>query len=84
MPVGVRSGLLIRWSTVRSRHAPFKIAFALAQLMNIRTMFVVLHAVVPCLLMPITIVLTIVVTFLVTLSIAPVMDYLTVVYDATR
>ncbi len=47
-------------------------------------MYVVLNAVVPRLVMPITIVLTIVVTFLVTLSIAPVMDYLTVVYDATR
>lgn len=47
-------------------------------------MYVVLNAVVPRLVVPITIVLTIVITFLVTLSIAPVMDYLTVVYDATR
>jgi hypothetical protein len=37
-------------------------------------MFVVLYAVVPCLLMPITIVLTIVVAFLVTLRIIAVRD----------
>jgi hypothetical protein len=45
-------------------------------------MCIVLDAVVPRLVMPITIVLTIVITFLVALSIAPVMDYLTVVYYA--
>jgi hypothetical protein len=48
------------------------------------TMYVVLNAVVPRLVMPVTIVLTIVITFLVTLSIAPVMDNLMVVYYATR
>jgi hypothetical protein len=42
-------------------------------------MFVVLYAVVPCLLMPITIVLTIVVAFLVPLSIVAVMGWRTVV-----
>jgi hypothetical protein len=42
-------------------------------------MFVVLHAVVPCLLMPITIVLTIVVAFLIPLRIAAVMGWLMVV-----
>jgi len=43
-------------------------------------MYVVLNAVVPCLLMPITMVLTIVITLLVPLSVAPIVDYLTVVH----
>lgn len=46
------------------------------------TMFVVLDAVVPGLIMPIAIVLTIVVALLVSLSVAPVVDYLAVVYYA--
>ena len=45
-------------------------------------MFVVLDAVVPGLIMPIAIVLTIVVALLVSLSVAPVVDYLAVVYYA--
>jgi hypothetical protein len=46
------------------------------------TMYVVLNAVVPRLVMPITIMLTIVIAFLIPLSIAPVMDYLSIVYYA--
>ena len=46
------------------------------------TMYVVLNAVVPCLIMPITMVLTIVIAFLVPLSVAPIVDYLTIVYYA--
>ena len=45
-------------------------------------MYVVLNAVVPRLIMPITMVLTIVIPFLVTLGIAPIVDYLTVVHYA--
>jgi hypothetical protein len=45
-------------------------------------MYVVHYTVVPCLLMPITMVLTIVVAFLVTLRVASVMHYLAVMYHA--
>jgi hypothetical protein len=48
-------------------------------------MSVVVYAVLPRLIMPPTIVLTIVVPFLVALSVATVMDYLTIVhYTALR